>query len=82
MAFKGLLFDLDGTLQDSELQTDQAIESVMRKHGFPGVKLDAFETRGRSWRDVAHALLDHYPVKIEPAALEEELLDDWKVCEC
>lgn len=80
MSFKALLFDLDGTLQDSEEQTDQAIEIVMRRHGAPGVKLPPFETRGRSWRDVAHTLIAMHPTcKLSALQLEDELLEDWRV---
>lgn len=79
MSFKALLFDMDGTLQDSEEQTDQAIEQVMREHGVPGVKLPPFETRGRSWRDVAHSLLERHPLNIPPAVMEDELLEAWRV---
>ena len=80
MSFKALLFDLDGTLQDSEEQTDQAIEAVMRRQGFSGVKLPPFETRGRSWKDVAHSLLERHPTcKLTPQQLEDELLVDWRV---
>ena len=36
---RALLFDLDGTLVDSETQTDEAISLVMARHGVAGFAL-------------------------------------------
>jgi HAD superfamily hydrolase (TIGR01509 family) len=74
---RALLFDLDGTLVDSEEQTDQSIAHVMAAHGFPGVRLPASETRGRSWPDVVAALRVRHAIGAAPAQIEEELLARW-----
>lgn len=75
---KALLFDLDGTLVDTELQTDQAILEVMARHGYPNLSLPATDTRGRSWRDTVSAILARTGSRISAATLEEELLSTWQ----
>ena len=53
---RGLLFDLDGTLVDTESHTDRAIDTVLAGHGVPGFALPPAETRGRTWAHVAGAI--------------------------
>ena len=54
---EGLLFDLDGTLVDTETHTDEAIDVVMARHGITGFALPPAETRGRTWAHVAEVSL-------------------------
>ncbi|MBI4511752.1 MAG: HAD family phosphatase [Deltaproteobacteria bacterium] len=76
-AIQAVLFDLDGTLVDSELQTDQAIAEVMEHHGRPGVTLPPNETRGRSWPDIAAALLREHRLAVPPEQVAAELVEAW-----
>ena len=52
-AVRAALFDLDGTLVDSEIHTDTAIRVIAERHGVPGFSLPHTETRGRTWEHVA-----------------------------
>jgi HAD superfamily hydrolase (TIGR01509 family) len=71
------LFDLDGTLVDTEDQTDEAIEQVMARHGHRGVRLPPVETRGRSWEDIATALKARHDPTLEARRLIAELEQVW-----
>jgi sugar-phosphatase len=74
-----VLFDLDGTLVDSEGQTDAAIAAVLAKHGHaaPDPALPPDATRGRTWADIVAALRARYPLDADPARLERELAGTW-----
>jgi HAD superfamily hydrolase (TIGR01509 family) len=74
---RAVLFDLDGTLIDSEPCTDRAIREAMARRGEPNAGLPSGETRGRTWTDIVRALLAKYPSSGDPALLERELLGDW-----
>ena len=50
---RAALFDLDGTLVDSEIHTDTAIRVVAERHGVANFALPHTETRGRTWAYVA-----------------------------
>jgi beta-phosphoglucomutase-like phosphatase (HAD superfamily) len=50
---QAVLFDLDGTLVDSETHTDTAIRRVAQRHGVAGFALPPAETRGRTWTYIA-----------------------------
>lgn len=58
---QAVLFDLDGTLMDSEVLTDRAIARAMAECGVGDATLPPAETRGRTWGDIARALLLRYP---------------------
>lgn len=86
--FRALLFDLDGTLVDSERQTDEAIASVMRRRAAGAnadVVLPPHETRGRTWEDIASVLalrLRETPstrvdAKELAKVLAKELAEEW-----
>ena len=72
------LFDLDGTLIDSEGLTDSAIGEVMAAHGHPGASLPPYETRGRTWKDIAFALHRRYGLAASRDGLAEEMLAAWE----
>jgi len=74
---RAVLFDLDGTLIDSERQTDQAILEVMATHGVEGARLPPQETRGRSWPDVVRFLQARYAITVAPKRIEEALIQRW-----
>ena len=72
-----MLFDLDGTLADSELLTDRAIRDVMKRHGHPGVRLPPRQTRGRTWDDIAAVLRKDFALAASRRALAAELAARW-----
>ncbi len=72
-----MLFDLDGTLVDSETQTDEAISVVLERHGLPGFALPNSETRGRTWAHVAGVIREHTGIDCDAMALADELLMYW-----
>jgi len=74
---RALVFDLDGTLVDTENQTDHAVEAVVSSHGVQGFVLPHFETRGRTWGHVAETIRARTGINIPVAALTAELLTHW-----
>ena len=57
---RACLFDLDGTLVDSEVLTDRAIAEELAASGIHGAALPPAQTRGRTWQDIAAALAVRY----------------------
>jgi mannitol-1-/sugar-/sorbitol-6-phosphatase len=72
-----LLFDLDGTLVDTETHTDEAIDVVMTRHGIIGFALPPTDTRGRTWTHVAEVIRTRTQLKLPTAQLSAELLAQW-----
>ena len=74
---RAVLFDLDGTLIDTEEHTDLAIEAVMAKHGFPGFALPATLTHGCTWESVAEEIRRRTLLNVGTAELAADLLEHW-----
>jgi len=74
---RALLFDLDGTLVDTETHTDQAIEAVVARHGITGFALPPTETRGRTWAHVAEVIRTRTQIELPTSVLTAELLAHW-----
>ncbi len=74
---RAALFDMDGTLIDSEVHTDTAIRIVGERHGVAGFALPHTETRGRTWGHIAGVMKARTDIDVAPAALAEELLAYW-----
>jgi len=74
---RALLFDLDGTLVDTETHTDQAIDVVVARHGIAGFALPAVETRGRTWAHVAEVIRARTQIDDSATVLATELLAQW-----
>jgi sugar-phosphatase len=72
-----LLFDLDGTLVDTEASTDRAIEGVVARHGITGFALPSTETHGRTWSHVAELICARTQLDVPAPALAAELLAHW-----
>ncbi len=73
-----VLFDMDGTLVDSEGQTDAAVAAVMARFGHAGASLPPSQTRGRTWGDIARALRARYgALDVDDDALGGALVDAW-----
>jgi mannitol-1-/sugar-/sorbitol-6-phosphatase len=74
---RALLFDLDGTLVDTESHTDRAIEAVVAKYGVDGFSLPHAETRGRTWPHIADVIRERAKIAVPAAVLAGELLKVW-----
>ncbi len=74
---RAALFDLDGTLVDSEVHTDTAIQVIAQRHGVPGFALPHTETRGRTWEHIAAVMCARAGMAAAPVALADELLAYW-----
>jgi sugar-phosphatase len=74
---RAALFDMDGTLIDSEVHTDTAIRVIAERHGVAGCALPHTETRGRTWGHIADAMKARAGIALDEAALADELLRYW-----
>ena len=74
---RAALFDLDGTLVDSEIHTDTAVRMIAERHGVGGFGLPPGETRGRTWAHIADAMRARACITADPATLGSELLACW-----
>ncbi len=74
---RAALFDLDGTLVDSEVHTDTAIRVIAERHGVADYALPPTETRGRTWAYVAELMVSRAGIGTDAVALADELLAYW-----
>ena len=74
---RAVLFDLDGTLVDSETHTDEAISAVVARYGIAGFALPHTDTRGRTWAHVADVIREQTGIECDAAILAHELLTYW-----
>ena len=74
---RAVLFDLDGTLVDTESQTDAAIGAIAARHGVAGFTLPHGETRGRTWTHVADTMRARTGIDVPAAVLAGTLLAYW-----
>ena len=74
---RAILFDLDGTLVDSEIHTDRAIAEVTAQYGIVDFALAHSETRGRTWLYVAGRIRALTQIGRSANALADELLTRW-----
>lgn len=76
---RAALFDMDGTLIDSEVHTDTAIRVIGERHGVAAFALPHTETRGRTWGHIASVLKTRAGLATDAPALADELLLYWSV---
>jgi len=74
---RAALFDMDGTLIDSEVHTDTAIRVIADRHGVAGFALPHTETRGRTWGHIAGVFKARAGIAAGAQALADELLAYW-----
>lgn len=75
------LFDLDGTLIDSELLWCKALQRYVTDRGLPMSDEDSFQlVLGRAWSHIVTRILKDYPsIRDAPEAIERESVRIYKV---
>ena len=56
-----VIFDMDGTLVDSEMLTEPAIKAFCHEHGIDGADMDCSEFFGASWASIEQRIVERYP---------------------
>jgi HAD superfamily hydrolase (TIGR01509 family) len=74
---RAALFDLDGTLIDTEMHTETAVTAVVARYGIPGFALPHTETRGRTWMHVAETVRARTRLQVPAAELAAAMLEHW-----
>ena len=74
---RALLFDLDGTLINTETHTDATVNVVMTRYGFPDFNLPHTETHGRTWTHVAETIRSLTGITTPAAELAAAMLTYW-----
>ena len=69
---EAFIFDMDGTLVDSEAYTGRAIEDLARQRGLDPRPVDPRRIEGVTWQEAARAVVEVYPA-LAGARLPEEL---------
>jgi sugar-phosphatase len=68
---------MDGTLIDSEVHTDTAVQVIAERHGVAGFALPPTETRGRTWGHIANVMRTRTGIAADSDSLASELLHYW-----
>jgi HAD superfamily phosphoserine phosphatase-like hydrolase len=74
---RAVLFDLDGTLVDSEIHTDQSISGVLAQYGLADFRLPHTETQGRTWIYIADEIRARTKIDRASAVIAADLLAHW-----
>lgn len=74
---RAVLFDLDGTLIDTETHTDAAVRVIAAQYGIDGFHLPHSETRGRTWAHVAETMRAQTGIRASAAELAAAMLEYW-----
>ncbi len=76
-AVRALLFDLDGTLINTEMHTDATVSAVMGQYGFPDFNLPHTETHGRTWTHVAEKIRSLTGMNVAAKDIAAAMLSHW-----
>jgi gamma-butyrobetaine dioxygenase len=74
---RALLFDLDGTLINTEMHTDTTVTTVMAQYGFPDFRLPHTETHGRTWTHVAEKIRSLTGISVPAKEIAAAMLSHW-----
>ncbi len=74
---RAVLFDLDGTLVDSEVHTDEAISAALAQYGIADFRLPHSETRGRTWAHIADEIRARTNIDRAAPVVAADLLAHW-----
>lgn len=58
---KAVIFDMDGTLVDSELFTEMSVSSLLKGHGIDQGDLDLRQYHGITWESISRHLKQSFP---------------------
>ena len=72
---EAIIFDMDGTLVDSELLTQKAVQRILAQNQVSAGKFDFTQCYGITWKNIEGLLWDHFPTisAIPLAATLEDL---------
>ncbi len=74
---RAVLFDLDGTLINTEVHTDTTVTEVAARYGVAGYSLPHTETHGRTWTHVAETMRAQTGIAASAAELAAAMLAHW-----
>ena len=74
---RALLFDLDGTLINTEIHTDATVGVVMAGFGIANFTLPHTETHGRTWTHVAETIRSRTGIAVPAAEIAAAMLAYW-----
>ena len=74
---RALLFDLDGTLINTEMHTDATVSVVMARYGIPNFNLPHTETHGRTWTHVAETIRSLTGISAPATKIAAAMLAYW-----
>jgi beta-phosphoglucomutase-like phosphatase (HAD superfamily) len=63
--FKAVIFDMDGTIVDSEPIYEEVNDEIYEKYGFDLNQKDYDRHMGANMKDIWTDILEHHPVKEE-----------------
>lgn len=76
---KAVLFDLDGTIIDTEPAAALAIEKSFTRWGIRLEPSDSRFVTGRTWDTAFEYLFGKYPIPLEPQRAKEEILASYRI---
>jgi len=71
---EAVIFDMDGTLVDSELLTDRVVQQLLEQHGIATNEFDCSQCHGITWKKVEALLQSSFP-QLSKLKLAEPLHD-------
>ena len=74
---RAVLFDLDGTLINTEVHTDATVTAVATQYGVDGYSLPHTETHGRTWQHVAETMRAQTGITAPATELAAAFLNHW-----
>jgi [1-hydroxy-2-(trimethylamino)ethyl]phosphonate dioxygenase len=74
---RAVLFDLDGTLINTEVHTDTTVTAVAASYGVAGYSLPHTETHGRTWTHVAETMRAQTGIAAPASELAAAMLAHW-----
>ncbi len=75
---QAIIFDMDGTLVDTELAAAKAVEDTFRAWDHQVTAKDAYFVTGRTWESALDYLFSKYPPKISRIDATREVLDSYR----
>jgi len=74
---QAVIFDLDGTLVDSEKNTDLAVNALLEENGISPTDLDYESFYGNTWKQIAGLLAREFP-RLAASSIEGRLQENFQ----